>query len=175
VSPNPPEVGGAELTVPRAHRRASLLETVPEPCRPRSLGPFTVDFAFPQPDPPPVTTIAWRLAHVIVGVFGMRAASHFGGPPVSYEDFAYAGTATEALLQLDETHDAWISGVRGLDAEALARPVRLHGAVIDRPAGKEPRSRRIAAPRSMSPRPRRSPVPASVHPVDAGRPGNSPG
>ncbi|MCW2718611.1 DinB family protein [Pseudonocardia sp.] len=86
-------------------------------------GPFTVDFTFPEPDPPPVTTIAWRLAHVIVGVFGMRAASHFGGPPVSYDDFGYAGTATEALRQLDETHDAWIAGVRGVDADAMARPV----------------------------------------------------
>lgn len=86
-------------------------------------GPFTVDFTYPEPDPAPVTTIAWRLAHVIVGVFGMRAESHFGGPPASYEDFPYAGTAAEALRQLDDTHDAWITGVRGLDDEALARPV----------------------------------------------------
>jgi hypothetical protein len=28
---------------------------------------YTVDFTFPQPEPPPVTTIAWRLAHIIVG------------------------------------------------------------------------------------------------------------
>ncbi len=86
-------------------------------------GPFTIDFAFPQPDPEPVTTIAWRLAHVIVGVFGMRAASHFGGPAMSYEDFPYAGTAAEALRQLDETYGTWIGGVRDLDDEALARPV----------------------------------------------------
>jgi hypothetical protein len=86
-------------------------------------GEFTVDFAFPEPDPPPVTTIAWRLAHIIIGVFGARAASHFGAPPVDYESFAYAGTAEEALRQLDETYDAWIAGVRGLDAAALARPV----------------------------------------------------
>jgi hypothetical protein len=86
-------------------------------------GDFTVDFAFPEPDPPPVTTIAWRLAHIIVGVFGARAASHFGAPPVDYHSFAYAGTAEEALRQLDEKYDAWIAGVRGLDEAALARPV----------------------------------------------------
>ncbi len=86
-------------------------------------GPFTVDFAFPSPEPEPVTTIAWRLAHVIVGVFGMRAASHFGGPPVGYETHAFAGTAKEALAQLDATHDAWVAGVRGLDDAALAVPV----------------------------------------------------
>lgn len=86
-------------------------------------GAFTIDFAFPEPDPPPVTTIAWRMAHVIVGVFGMRAASHFDGPTHDYMTHDYAGTAAEALRQLDATHDAWIAGVRTLDAAALARPV----------------------------------------------------
>jgi hypothetical protein len=85
-------------------------------------GPFTVDFAFPEPDPPPVTTIAWRLAHVIVGVLGVRAAAHFGGPPVDYPTFAYAGTAAEALDQLDEAYARWTAGVRGLTAEGLAAP-----------------------------------------------------
>ncbi|MPZ64858.1 MAG: DinB family protein [Pseudonocardiaceae bacterium] len=85
-------------------------------------GGFTVDFATPEPDPPPVTTIAWRLAHVIVGVLGMRVAAHFGGPATDYGSFAYAGTAAEALSQLDQTYAAWIDGVRGLGAEGLARP-----------------------------------------------------
>jgi DinB superfamily len=86
-------------------------------------GEYTVDFAFPEPAPPPVTTIAWRLAHIIVGIFGARAASHFGGPAMDYQGHDYAGTAAEALRQLDATHHAWVSGVRGLDAAALARPV----------------------------------------------------
>src|SRR5438477_13167653 len=47
-------------------------------------GDFVSEFAFPEPDPVPVTTIAWRLVHVIVGVFGMRNANHFGGPPIDY-------------------------------------------------------------------------------------------
>jgi hypothetical protein len=85
-------------------------------------GTFTVDFAFPEPDPRPVTTIAWRLAHLIVGVFGARAAAHFGGPPAEYPTWEYAATADEALRQLDATHDAWVAGVRALDEAALARP-----------------------------------------------------
>ena len=36
--------------------------------------------------------------------------------------FSYAGTATEALRQLDEAHDTWIGGVRGLGEAGLARP-----------------------------------------------------
>lgn len=85
-------------------------------------GAMTVDFAFPEPDPAPVTTIAWRLAHVVVGVLGMRNASHFGGPPMDYESFGYAGTAAEALAQLDQGHDRWVAGVRALGEEGLARP-----------------------------------------------------
>lgn len=97
-------------------------------------GGFTVDFAFPEPDPPPLTTIAWRLAHIIVGIFGTRAASHFGAPPTDYQSHPYAGTAAEALRQLDETHDAWVAGVRALDEEALARPVGpAEGGYADRP------------------------------------------
>ncbi|ANY09203.1 DinB family protein [Pseudonocardia sp. HH130630-07] len=85
-------------------------------------GELVVDFAFPEPDPPPVTTIAWRLAHVIVGVFGMRNHSHFGGPPVDYATHTYAATADEALRQLDEKYASWTSGVAALGSEGLARP-----------------------------------------------------
>src|SRR5512144_812582 len=83
---------------------------------------FTIDFAMPEPDPPPVTTIAWRLGHVIVGVLGARVASHFGGPPVDYQSFVYAGTATEALRQVDEGYAAWADGVRALAPADLERP-----------------------------------------------------
>lgn len=38
-------------------------------------GDFTIDFAFPEPEPAPMTTIAWRLGHIIVGVLGARNAS----------------------------------------------------------------------------------------------------
>lgn len=86
-------------------------------------GEHTIDFAFPPPEPAPVTTIAWRLCHVVVGVFGARVAGHFGGPAYSYETTDYPGTADEALRLLDETHDAWVAGVRGLSAADLAVPV----------------------------------------------------
>ncbi|MGH3824978.1 MAG: DinB family protein [Pseudonocardiaceae bacterium] len=85
-------------------------------------GAFTIDFAIPEPDPPPVTTIAWRLGHLIVGVLGMRASNHFGGRFIDYQSFHYAGTAAGALGQLDEVYAAWTDGVRALGSEALARP-----------------------------------------------------
>ena len=85
-------------------------------------GEFTLDFAWPAPDPVPATTIAWRLSHLIVAVFGLRVGSHFGGEPVDYEKYDYPGDAATALAQLDEFYAAWIAGVRGLGTDGLARP-----------------------------------------------------
>lgn len=85
-------------------------------------GPMTVDFARPEPDPAPVTTIAWRLAHLVVGVFGERNAAHFGGPPCAYDTWPYAATAQEALAQLDDGYARWVAGVRGLGEGGLLRP-----------------------------------------------------
>jgi hypothetical protein len=85
-------------------------------------GDFTIDFALPEPDPAPVTTIAWRIGHVVVGVLGARAASHFGAPPVDYDRHEYPGDAATALAQLDAAYAAWTTGVRGLDETGLRRP-----------------------------------------------------
>lgn len=85
-------------------------------------GDFVIDFEAPEPVPAPVTTIAWRLGHVIVGVLAARTHSHFGGAPADYFTWEYAGTADEALHQLDAAYAEWIAGVRSLDYAALARP-----------------------------------------------------
>jgi hypothetical protein len=102
---------------------------------PLAMGPgeFVMDYALPPHDVEPVTTIAWRLAHVIVGVFHSRTAAHFGGAPerpgatgwrarTEWATWDYATTAAEALRQLDAAYADWIKGVRGLGADGLARP-----------------------------------------------------
>ncbi|MGH3582927.1 MAG: DinB family protein [Mycobacterium sp.] len=81
-----------------------------------------IDFAYPPTQPEPFTTIAWRLAHVIVGVLAMRNHSHFGGPPADYESWAYATSAGTALRQLDEAYARWITGVRALSDDDLTQP-----------------------------------------------------
>ena len=86
-------------------------------------GELVADFEYPEPTPPPVTTIAWRLAHVIVGLFGERNASHFGGPPMTYQTTVWPGTAAQALAMLDEVYAGWIAGVASLDEATLATPV----------------------------------------------------
>jgi hypothetical protein len=82
-----------------------------------------IDFSYPPPRPEPFTTIAWRLAHVIVGVFAMRNHSHFGGPPADYESWPYATEAAAALTQLDDAYRNWIDGVRALSEADLNKPI----------------------------------------------------
>jgi hypothetical protein len=81
-----------------------------------------IDFAYPQPTPAPVTTIAWRIGHLLVGVFGERIARHFGGPAVGFRSYDYPSTAADALARLDDMYEQWIAGVRSLDDAGLAEP-----------------------------------------------------
>ncbi|HEU5333850.1 MAG TPA: DinB family protein [Actinocrinis sp.] len=84
-------------------------------------GEFTLDYAKPPHGREPVTTIAWRLAHLI-DVFGLPAESHFDGAHANDPVDDYPGTAEEALRRLDEGHDAWISDLRSLGTAGLVRP-----------------------------------------------------
>lgn len=88
----------------------------------RESGSLTIDWVYPPPDPVPVTTIAWRLAHVIVGVLAARVHGHFGGPAADYATWEYAETATAALQQLDEAYASWVAGVRTWTGAAVLEP-----------------------------------------------------
>jgi hypothetical protein len=95
-----------------------------------------IDFSYPPPQPEPFTTIAWRMAHVIVGVLAVRNHSHFGGPPADYATWQYATDAATALDQLDQAYGQWRDGVLGLDDAALAEPC----GPAEGPYAKEPMS-----------------------------------
>jgi hypothetical protein len=92
-------------------------------CRAAGSGDLVIDWEFPAPDPSPVTTIAWRMAHLTVGVFGARAASHFGGPKADYSTWRFASTAADAMQQLDDAYGRWIGGAGALEPHELDRPV----------------------------------------------------
>jgi hypothetical protein len=85
---------------------------------PEGPGEWTMDFASPAP----VTTIAWRLAHIIVSCLGYRVGWYFGGQDLESRAIVYAGTADEALKQLDEMYGRWDAGVRGLSDADLDNP-----------------------------------------------------
>ena len=91
--------------------------------KPVGRGDAVIDFDFPEPRPAPVTTIAWRMGHVSIGVFGARAANHFGEPgSVEYETTEWPLTAEAGLALLDQQYAAWTKGVQALGEEGLARP-----------------------------------------------------
>lgn len=85
-------------------------------------GELVMDFEFPEPDPPPVTTIAWRLGHIAIGIFGMRDSAHFGDGSLTYQSVDWPGTAAGGLALLDRHYASWTAHLRGLDAERLAGP-----------------------------------------------------
>ncbi|WP_309133808.1 DinB family protein [Cellulomonas sp.] len=87
------------------------------------------------PEPPPVTTLAWRLAHIAVDVLGTRAAAFFGSPPEGADMFdprlrpaSLPATADEALALLERSYRAWHDGLAACDDDALARPLGPRGA-----------------------------------------------
>ena len=70
-----------------------------------------LDFVIPEPSPPPLTTIAWRLCH-IAQVLGGRAADHFGEGGFGYDQVDWPMTAAGAVALVDRQHAAWLAGVR---------------------------------------------------------------
>ncbi len=81
---------------------------------------FAADFAIPPPEPAPVTTIAWRLGHL---VFLLESGlQRFGYPAVDFATYRYPGTPDVALTRLDAAYRAWTRGVEELGMEGLADP-----------------------------------------------------
>jgi len=90
--------------------------------RPHPDGGFAIDSVYPAPQPPPVTTIAWRLAHIRT-VFGVRTANHFGGPAWDIAGRGYPGSASDALAWVADGYARWVQGLRQVSEQRLAEPV----------------------------------------------------
>jgi hypothetical protein len=84
-------------------------------------GGHVIEYVHPEPDPPPLTTIAWRLCHIAGGCLGMRASNHFGDG--SWDDHGYPATADAGLAFLDEQYALWRNGIGELDEAGLATAV----------------------------------------------------
>jgi hypothetical protein len=113
-----------------------LWEPVPgcwsiRPTGPDGRGEF--DQAWPDPEPSPVTTIAWRLSHLAVGVFGLRASHHFGDGSLTHENAERPLTAKEGVAYFKEQALQWRSHIERLDEEGLARLVGEPEAQLNAP------------------------------------------
>ena len=109
-----------------------------ESAAPESLGSgeYRLDYARPAPRPEPVTTIAWRLGHMVAGLAGING-EHFGGPPTRDSTFSYPGTADDALRQLDDHYSHWICGLRELGTAGLSEPQGYPPAFADAPVARK--------------------------------------
>jgi hypothetical protein len=69
------------------------------------------------------TLIAWRLSHLAVGVFGLRASHHFGDGSLTHETAERPLTAKEGVGYFKARALKWRSLIERLDQEGLACPV----------------------------------------------------
>ena len=123
-------------------------------------GPFTVDFAYPEPDPPPVTTIAWRLAHIIVGVLGARVGVALRRPGGGLRQLRVRGhgrrgarAAGRGVRALDGGRARSRRGGAGAAVRAGGGPVRRlpdgGAGAAHQPGGDPPRGRGRAPARPL--------------------------
>jgi hypothetical protein len=105
-------------------------EPVPDAWNLRRIdGRWRSDWAWPEPDPVPVTTIAWRMTHLSVHGLQNRAGTFFGpdrfggvemNDQVRWADEAVPGTADEAVAYLEQAYRRWLDGISTLDDAAMA-------------------------------------------------------
>lgn len=77
-------------------------------------GEWVLEAEFPEPTTPLVTTIAWRMCHLVAGQM-IRHDYTFGGKSLHWDEIEFPSTAAEALAMLDRSHQAWRGGLGGLD------------------------------------------------------------
>jgi hypothetical protein len=110
---------------------------------PREDGLVSYDFAWPPPQPSPVTTIAWRMCHITVFNLANRTLGYFGesvptssdlwerlvawrsGPDGKYnfDRVPFSLSADAAVAMLDECWRMWRSGVVAAGEEGLWREI----------------------------------------------------
>jgi hypothetical protein len=81
-------------------------------------GEWLLDFALPEPNPAPVTTIAWRLSHLFSG-FSLRWEWTFGGRTRMEEDIEFSPSPAEAIDRLWKITERWATDLDALTDEQL--------------------------------------------------------
>ena len=96
-------------------------------------GGWSQDLSLPEPEPPPFTTIAWRLAHM-AEFFSDRASNQFGDGRFSRDHLPLTGRAEDAIAVVTDAYTRWTDGVRALGEDGLFRPCGAsEGSFADEP------------------------------------------
>jgi hypothetical protein len=90
--------------------------------RPDEHGEWHGDWTVPI-WPAPLTTIAWRLGHIINNLFDPRYATHLGLEPRQPPPSSLPSTAAAALETLDEGCAVTLAHLQAIDESALAEPL----------------------------------------------------
>lgn len=91
--------------------------------RPGADGVWRADLADPAPDPPPVTTIAWRLWHLAADCLATYLADSPAGHPLAVTGRDWHGDAATALRDLDVAATAFRSAMAELGEDGIWRPL----------------------------------------------------
>ncbi len=82
-------------------------------------GEWGRDFApYPQPWPPPFTTIAWRLGH-LSETLALRADHMTGTHALTRDDYRFSGDAAGGIAAFQAGAEAWRSVLTGADETTL--------------------------------------------------------
>jgi hypothetical protein len=85
---------------------------------------LVADWAWIPPEPPPFTTVAWRLTHLVDILQEDRTATWFGHEPAADDGQPpVPASAEEALSALDHAYDVWRRRLAALSQEDLDRPM----------------------------------------------------
>ena len=84
---------------------------------------WRIERVIPDPDPAPVTTIAWRLWHIGSDCLAGYTANGLGEWPLEVRDREWYGEPGPALAAVDQAWAAFRSGLDALGEDGLWRPL----------------------------------------------------
>jgi hypothetical protein len=99
-------------------------EPVPSCWTVRAVGSaWLADWADPDPEPPPVTTITWRCWHIAVDCLDSYTHRLTGNSPTGLTGRSWVGTWSEARALMERAWVGFRAGVAGWDESALFAPL----------------------------------------------------
>lgn len=94
---------------PRGHAASAM---------PIGGGESLLDSEDPEPQPPPFTTIAWRICHMAESPL-VRYDWSFGGHSLTDDEIEWPPTASDAVAFLADSHQRWRAALEDLSTKDL--------------------------------------------------------
>jgi hypothetical protein len=85
-------------------------------------GGWTYHYELPEPDPPPLTTIGWRLNHLALCKV-MYHEHAFGAAELTWDTIETPGTAAATIAELERGHALLVEDLAALGDADLGAPV----------------------------------------------------